>query len=191
MSNERRRYYRIDDQVRLSATAIDPDRFDSELSDFWENEHEFSIHNNYNFEIEQHISDRRKVEQKIPELGRYLRVLEKQIDRISEKLASQDGDQGWIQKEANISAQGISFHHDQRFSDKACIQLNLMLLPNKLQLMILARLVKVEDSDGHAEGKYRISLDFENIHEADQEILIKHIHQRQQALLGELRESKG
>ncbi len=52
----------------------------------------FSMHNNYNFQIEQHIADRHKIENKMPELSPYLVVLEKQIGRITEKLIDEEHD---------------------------------------------------------------------------------------------------
>ena len=58
MADERRRYYRIEDEVLLSMQLIEQTDIDDRLEDFWANEHAFSIRNNYNFQIEQHISDR-------------------------------------------------------------------------------------------------------------------------------------
>ena len=83
MSNERRRYYRVNDEASLAIEQIDKAEIDARLEDFWENEHAFSIRNNFNFQIEQHIADRQKIDGKMPELGRYLAVLEKQIERLT------------------------------------------------------------------------------------------------------------
>ena len=77
MADERRRYYRIEDEVLLVLQLIEAEDIDDRLEDFWANEHAFSIRNNYNFQIEQHIADRHKIENQMPELARYLSVLEK------------------------------------------------------------------------------------------------------------------
>ena len=179
MSDERRRYYRIEDEVYLALRLIAATEIDDCVEDFWVNEHAFSMRNNYNFQIEQHISDRHIIAKKMPELARYLGVLEKQIDRITEKLIDDQNDASMIQKAVNLSAQGISYNADQPPPQGELVELKLKLLPSRLRLVIIARVVLVENDSHREQNKVRISLDFEHLHEADREILIKHIHGKQ------------
>jgi len=184
MTRERRRYYRINDEVSLAVEPISKTDIDARLEDFWKNEHAFSIRNNYNFQIEQHIADRHKIESKMPELGRYLAVLEKQIERLTNKLTADDNDHAMTLKSVNLSAQGIAYCDDQIPEQDAAVELKLKLLPSGLRLVIIARVVLVEKDQGQDQGKYRVSLDFEHLHEADREILIKHVHGKQMESLG-------
>ena len=183
MSGERRRYYRIDDEVALACEPLKESQTDQRLKDFWDNEHAFSLRNNYNFQIEQHIADFHKIENKMPELGRYLAVLQKQIDRLSEKLNVDEFEQSLHHHKVNLSAQGISFVTDQQFDTESMLEVNLKLLPSGLHLVIMARVITVEKAEDFETGTYRVSLDFEHLHEADREILIKHIHARQRESL--------
>ena len=176
MTAERRRYYRIDEEVELSYATIDPSELDARLEDFWSNEHAFSIRNNYNFEIEQHIADRHKIENSMPELARYLKVLEQQIERLTDKLIGDENDASMQRKKVSLSAQGIAFYDDGSPPEGELIELRLKLLPSGLRLVIIARIILVETESGQGSGGNRISLDFEHLHEADREILIKHIH---------------
>ena len=122
----------------------------------------------------------------MPELGRYLAVLEKQIDLLTDKLLD-DGEAGSMQtKSSNLSAQGISFEHDSAPPQGELAELKLKLLPSGLRLVIIARVVKVETDA--SQGGHRISLDFEHLHEADREILIKHIHSKQMEALSSAQE---
>jgi hypothetical protein len=189
MANERRRYYRIEDEVLLVLQLIEPADIDDRLEDFWANEHAFSIRNNYNFQIEQHIADRHKIENQMPELARYLGVLEKQIDRLTDRLIGDEHDKQMVRKKANLSAQGISFIEAQAPGQGDLVELKLKLLPSGLRLVIIARIVLVEPDSAGAQDKTRISLDFENLHEADREILIKHIHGKQIESLSNLQET--
>jgi len=189
VDEERRRFYRIDDEVALATQSIASAEVDARVEDFWENEHRHSIRNNYNFQIEQHIADRLKIEKRMPELARYLGVLEKQIDRITEMLIVDEADSRLEQKSTNISAQGISFSTDQEAPIDSLVELNLKLLPSGLRLVIIARVVKIEKDSDQGEGSHRISLDFEYIHEADREILIKHIHGKQMESLSSVQET--
>jgi hypothetical protein len=189
MADERRRYYRIEDEVILSMQLIEQSDIDDRLEDFWANEHAFSIRNNYNFQIEQHISDRHKIENQMPELARYLGVLEKQIDRITDSLIDDEQDNQMVRTKANLSAQGISFIDTQAPDHGALVELKIELLPSGLRLVIMARVVLVESDFAGEQDKTRISLDFENLHEADREILIKHIHAKQMESLSNLQET--
>ena len=67
------------------------------------------------------------------------------------------------------------------------MEFRLKLLPSGLRLVIIARVVKVDDAPGQ-DGQL-ISLDFEHMHEADREILIKHIHGKQMEALSSAQES--
>jgi len=188
MSEERRRYYRIDEELFLKFEPIEAADIDQRLEDFWANEHAFSIRNNYNYQIEQHIADRHKIETKMPELARYLAVLEKQIDRITDKLIG-DNDEDMRREVTNLSAQGISFYSEQAPGQDQLVELTLKLLPSGLRLVIIARVVMIESATGHDQGGHKVSLDFENLHEADREILIKHIHGKQMESLSKSQES--
>ncbi len=168
---------------------IEQTDIDERLEDFWANEHAFSIRNNYNFQIEQHIADRHKIESEMPELARYLGVLEKQIDRITERLIGDEHNKQMVRKNANLSAQGISFFDDQAPSQGELVELKLKLLPSGLRLVIMARVVMVESDSAGEQDMTRVSLDFENLHEADREILIKHIHGKQMESLSNLQET--
>jgi hypothetical protein len=189
MTQERRRFYRIEDELLLSLQAIDNAELDNRLEDFWSNEHAFSIRNNYNYQIEQHIADRHKIESTMPELARYLEVLEKQIARITDMLIDDEHEKAMTRMTTSLSAQGIAFHDSQAPRTDELMELTLKLLPSGLRLVIIARVVMVEKDSGHEQGGYRISLDFEHLHEADREILIKHIHGKQMEALSSVQES--
>jgi len=184
MNDERRRFYRIDDEISLVTEVITETEIDGRINDFWDNEHAFSIRNNYNFQIEQHNADFRQIDKKMPELARYLSVLEKQIDQITQRLTISDAELAWTSRSASISAQGIAYHCDTAPGPGSLLELNLKLLPSGFMLVILVRVVQLETGLVHSDGNNKISLDFEHIHEADREILIKHIHARQISSLG-------
>ena len=187
--SERRRYFRIDDEVSLSLQPIAVADEEARIDDFWQNEHAYSMRNNYNFQIEQHIADFHRIEKRMPELARYLRVLERQIDRITEKLAVDDDDSKLGHQRVNISAQGLLCRSDDPPAPGSLVELTLKLLPSGLRLVIMARVIKSEPEDENGNGASRVSLDFEHLHEADREILVKHIHGKQMESLGGAQES--
>lgn len=178
MTRERRRYYRIEDRLGINCEPIDPAELDGRLDQFWNDRHQFSIRNDFNFKIEQHQADLKKIKGSMPELGRYLDMLQEQIDLLTDKLLQDDDDLAASERQANLSAQGISFYQDDELDKGSIVELHLKLLPSRQQIVSFARVIQCEQLD-HELGKYRLSLDFENIHEADQEILVKHVHAKQ------------
>lgn len=123
----------------------------------------------------------------MPGLARYLSVLEKQIDRLTEKLIVDDDEKLMVNQIANLSAQGISYNGAEAPRQGSLAELKLKLLPSGLRLVIIACVVLVEKDAG--QGEHKISLDFEHLHEADREILIKHIHGKQMEALSGAKES--
>ena len=93
------------------------------------------------------------------------------------------------QKSVNLSAQGIAYYDDQDPEQDELVELRLKLLPSGFRLVIIARVVLVEKDRCQDQGKHRISLDFENLHEADREILIKHMHGKQMESLSSVQET--
>lgn len=185
MSKERRRYYRIEDSVLLQARVVKADELENKLEDFKLSRQQFSIHNSFNHNIERQIADLQTIEDKIPELARYLSGLQRQIDRLTEAVLPDQTSLQQEQQNVNLSAQGIAFFTDGEFKPVDVVELKLQLMPSAHQLLIYSRVVLVEDNKDDTEaGKFRVSLDFEHIHDADREILFKHIHNRQLLELG-------
>ncbi len=185
MPDERRRYFRIEDTVSLHVTQVSPDELESRLDDFWNNHHQFSIRNEYNHQLEEHLADFHAIENKMPELARYLSVLQNQIDLITEKLIPEQYQFSDPAQDVNLSAQGISYYSDATAELGDMLELNLKLQPSGQQLVTFARVISIEEHDNTEQGKFGISLDFEHMHEADQEILIKHVHGKQMRALSD------
>ncbi len=183
MSDERRRFFRIDDTVGLKAERIDPKQVEEKIEHFRQNRHEYSMLNDFNFQLDQHRADLRKISERMPELGRYLKVLQQQIDYLTEKLLPDD--ERFVDREqpVNISAQGIAFYSSESADPGDIVELHLKLHPSQHRIMVLARVIQCE-RDRKQEGQYRIALDFEHIREADRELLVKHVHGRQLQALG-------
>lgn len=183
---ERRRYFRIDDTVELKTNPVPANQLEDKLNNFWTNQHEFSIRNEFNHELDQHAADLIDIERKYPAIARYLTVLQKQVDLLSKQLLPDDteslGEQS--QHDVNISAQGICFISSEPIATGEVVEINLQLLPKKHRIVVFAKVIRCDKVD---EFQYKLTVDFEHIHEADREILIKHIHGQQLKSLGAAR----
>lgn len=186
MTQERRRFFRIDDIVSLKAEAVDKESIPEKLEKFWNDQHAFSIRNEFNYKLEQHQADLLQIKKKMPELGRYLAILQEQLDILTDKIIQDEDKFTELEKQVNLSAQGISFVTDEMVNTDDIVELHLKLSPGRQKIVLFARVISCEPVEDEG-GMYNISLDFEHIHEADREILVKHVHGKQLTALGAAR----
>lgn len=186
MHNERRRFFRIEDTVKFKLNPIAADAQAQKIDSFRSDHHEFSIRNEFNYKLEQHAADLLHIRKKNPELGRYLGVLQEQIDLLTEKLINVDDDFAPEEQFVSLSAQGISLQYGEALQPDQLLELNLKLMPGQLKIVILARVMECEPKQGESNA-FEVSLDFEHIHDADREILVKHVHGKQLSELGAAR----
>jgi len=181
---ERRRFFRIDDTVALKTETVPVNELDDRLKNFWTNQHEYSIRNEFNHQLDQHEADLAAIKKQFPAIARYLTVLQNQVDLLSEHILPEDGLSKEQENDVNISAQGISFLTTEAISTGEVVELSLQLLPKKQRIVIFAKVITCEKVENF---QYQLTIDFEHIHEADREILIKHIHGQQLKSLGAAR----
>lgn len=186
MSDERRRFFRIEDIVGLKTAVVEKQQLDEKIDRFWKDQHQFSIRNEFNYQLEQHKADLQHIKTKMPELARYLSVMQQQLDLLTDKMISGDDSFTNSTVAVNISAQGISFTSDEPVNAGEIIELNLLLLPDQQKIVTFAKVINCHKDDNNP-GKFIISCDFEHIHDADQELLVKHVHSKQLRSLGAAR----
>ncbi len=183
MAEERRRFYRIEDIVSMKTEVVDESEAPERIKQFWQEQHQFSIRNDFNYKLEQHQADLKAIKTKMPELGRYLSILQEQLDILTDKILEDEDKFTDLEHQVNLSAQGIAFVSPEAAQHGDILELHLKLNPGRQKIVIFARVVScepVEDPTGH----YNIALDFEHIHEADREIIVKHVHGKQLTALG-------
>jgi len=189
MSKERRRFFRIEDVIHLKTETVEQHELDERLREFRNNQHQYSALNEFNYQLDQHQADLKHIKERLPEVGRYLEIMQKQLDLLTDRILKEDDDFVDREVEASLSAQGLAFFADESANTGDIVELHLKLMPERHKLVIFARVVDCRKSTDQA-GRYRISLDFEHIHEADRELLVKHVHGKQLRALGAARFSE-
>jgi hypothetical protein len=182
MSNERRRYFRIEDTISFTVSMIDPNELQSLIDNFWDYQPVCTVGQQLNQQLEQQLADFKVIEEKMPELARYLTVLRNQIENLTTQLLPEQTSAHDTQK-VNISGRGMSYISDQKLTTGGTVKLCLVLLSTGHGITIFAEVVSVEPVTGQAPVKvskqYRTSLDFTHIYESDQALLIKRITAQQ------------
>ncbi|RDH85186.1 MAG: hypothetical protein DIZ80_02590 [endosymbiont of Galathealinum brachiosum] len=177
--NERRDFFRIDDDVYLDYASITEEEYKAAPETLRNLEDSaFSLSANFatlNNSINPILNN---IKQLHPDIGEYLEALNSKIDRLSQHIhfGSSDFDNEKVYT-ANISASGIQFETDQSFQLQQAMKLELVLLPEKVGVLIFGRVVDVKAKC--------ICIEFEHLRNEDQELMIKHNLNRQ---MNELRE---
>ena len=166
--NERRNFFRIDDEVYLDYISISEEEYIAAPETLKNLEGSaFSLSANF-ATLNNNISPiLNNIKQLHPEIGEYLEALNSKIDSLSQHIhnehSSFDENKVLI---ANVSASGIQFKTNQSFKLQQAMKLELVLLPEKVGVLIFGRIVEIKDSG--------ISIEFEHLRSEDQELMIKH-----------------
>jgi c-di-GMP-binding flagellar brake protein YcgR len=172
---ERRQYFRINDTLGFSYRLIG----DSKKEDtFW------SSLAAMDEQINQLLGALANTQ---PQLTKLLGLMNQKLERIASQLML-DGE--LMQKmasrvgEVNISACGMGFSHPQTVAPRSQIALKLHLLPSETKVAAEGRVV---DCALQAEGLYYWRIKFTRMAEAERDLLIRHLIERQRQ---QIKESK-
>ncbi|WP_396588481.1 hypothetical protein [Bermanella sp. R86510] len=175
MSEERRRYFRIDDDVALSFTLIDSDD-DVDLDVVQEDDHQ-EFHMSLEVQLRHAMVE---VRTQHPKLAHVLDLMNQKINllRTSETFSENQP----FFKRANISACGMAFTWHKPLPVNQLLMLNLYLQPHHELVRTVAHVATASPNPSappNSNEAYILRLDFQDIHSAYQEILIQHVVQRQ------------
>lgn len=181
--DERRRFFRIDDQVCLDYEIISEDEFNNAPDELAKlKQSGFALSADFatlNFEYNPILNS---IRQTSSEIAQYFELINRKLDSLSQHLLEEEipcPDSAMLT--VNLSASGIAFDSDEKLEKGQALKIHLVLLPEKVGILVFGR---VNDCRS-AENKYRVSVDFEHIRYDDQELMIKHNLNKQ---MQELRE---
>jgi len=173
---ERRRYFRINDEVAMSFSLIE-----GELPAGQQTNDTLALNQEFHISLEVQIRQAMlELRAKDPKLAVILDLLNQKMNllRTGEHLFESSP----LLKSANISACGISFTWHEKLTINQLVMLSLYLQPKHDLVRTQAHVAAVNmnpDSLSNQAEPYIIHLDFDSIHDAYQELLIQHIVQRQ------------
>jgi len=177
--DERRDFFRIDDEIYLDFEAITDDEYAAAPLTL-KNLHEstFSLSADFatlNNNIHPILNN---IKQLHPDIGEYLEVLNSKIDSLSQHMLYENSsfDQSKVTS-ANLSASGIQFNSNEIYEPGQAVKLELVLLPEKIGVLIFGRIIKCDEN--------YLSIEFEFLRPEDQELMIKHNLNKQMSDLRE------
>lgn len=187
---EARRFFRIKDTIDLDFHVLNDEEYQQRKAQSDEAAvPEVDALTRLNQEIQQ-VLERLRV--KGPDVAKLGELLDSKIQHLIDRtgLANdlQELDNYLIKKNVDLSACGISFHHEKSIPIDSYIAIELMLKPNRQYLQIVAVVVDCErnediEDEEESEQKYKLRLEFVDMNERVQEFLIQYLVKRQGRLI--------
>ncbi len=182
MSAERREFFRIQDEVALDYRVISeqeaedvllriqddrPDRFTAAAS--------FAGTSRQLNHILQNLS------LKSPDLAMCLSALDKKLNTLAQMLVVEEMDMGASgTREVSLSAGGLAFNADQSLKIGELLETRIVLFPSVTGILTVSRVVNCERrSDVDGDLPWRVAVEYQHVREADQDLLVKHVLNRQ------------
>ncbi len=192
MSDERREYFRIEDEVTLEYRVITesemecvlfrikdevPDRFTAAAS-FASTSRQLN-----------HLLNNLSV--KSPDLSMCLQMLDKKLNLLAQLLVAESINiDGEGMREVSLSAGGLAFNTERELRVGDLVETRLVLFPSLTGILTVSRVVCCERrGDVEVGMPWRVAVEYQYIREPDRDLLVKHILTRQAEMLRARRDS--
>lgn len=178
---ERRRFFRIDDQMTLFCREIAPEEVPESNDLHQEITDVFSLTAALDCLTQEASSLLRKIERKYSNIADYLKIFDKKLDLVAramlirdERLAEQPTNS------VNISASGMAFDWENPIEKGTTVELKMVLIPSLIAVVTYGNVVYCKQiKSGSEQPQYHIAVDFLADREQDREVLIRHVVKRQ------------
>jgi len=182
VEQDRRRFFRITDTLGVCLDILNADELAAlEAGAALCAVDSFSLIDDCDREIGNYLQVLQKKDEVAAKL---IAILNKKVDCILDQIALDSRTLRGVShrmREANISACGIGFVHPERLAVADMVRLNILLQPTNKQLQTYGRIVGCD----LCKGGFYVRIEYQGMRGSDQELLIRHLVQRQSAQLRE------
>jgi len=171
MTDERRRFFRIDDEAEISFKTISDEEYQA-----WENgqkDEESEKLAKLETELGMTLANLKSQQ---PQLAKICELLNQKINIAMSTHSKTHGfiDNGEL-KPINLSACGIAFHTNEDIQTDQNILLQLKLKPSNVSIVTTGKVI----DNGLSNGKNIVRIDFQDLGENNQDLLMQHLFQVQ------------
>ena len=181
-TEDRRRFYRINDKVSLNYRLIPSADIEKEISKTNRRQRELSELRNATHALDARIEVlSQRLSQDNPLIGETLGLFHRKIALHERMLGMDDYDDAVFSqaKEINLSASGIAFDADTPLTKGTYIKIELITYPEHDYIPVFARVVQCNQIEDDSLAGYRIAVEFKGISEEDEERIVNHIFKLQ------------
>jgi len=171
---ERRRYFRLDDEVILDFEPISSEEVQQWKARKADQKQELA-------ELDRDISALlHRLQAQEPAVAGICDLLNRKLNLLHSHTPDQDRDltRAEARTRVNLSACGMSFQTAEPLAAHDNLKLQMQLKPSNVPVTLMGKIVAVENS-GDEKASYLVRVDFSGLREAEQEILIHHLFQLQ------------
>ncbi len=180
-AEERRRFFRIDDEVNLFYQKIDEKLIlePSYLSDNILSN--CSLSSALDMVSQDSSALLTRLERTQPEVADYLRLIETKIDLVAQAIMLQGGQfKENTTRNANLSASGIAFEVEHELEQGDYLEIKMLLVHCMAVIVAYGKVVYCKKSQSGVEQyPYLVGVDYVNMKDQDRELLIKHVVKKQ------------
>ncbi len=186
MDNERREYFRIDDEVMLDYQQLNEADLESLRGAI-----ESSIPDRFTTASSFAASSRQiahafhSVQNESPEVARCLQALDQKLNILAQLFVAEE-----IQynerstQDVNLSAGGLAFRAQHQANEGDLLKTRLVLLPSLMGILLVSRVVHCDRvNDGNLQFPWQIAVSYEVLRESDRELLVRHVMTKETELL--------
>jgi len=178
MSDERREYFRIADEIALDYRPLKDEEVDgllermrSRLVD------RFTAASSFAATTRQMAHLIHKVQTESPELARCLQAIDQKLNMIAQLFVSEQmalDDQPT--REVSLSAGGVAFRAQHELRTGSLLELRMVLFPSMIGILTISRVIHCERmDDGNSQFPWQVAVEYEHLRETDRELLVRHI----------------
>lgn len=182
MSDERREYFRIEDEIALDYREMNQgevdrliERMQKRLVD------RFTAASSFASTSRQMAHAIHKVQAQSPEVARCLQAIDSKLNMIAQLFVSEEmqiDDQPT--RGVTLSAGGLSFRAEHELAVDGLLELRMVLFPSLIGILTISRVVYCERrTDGDQRFPWQVGVEYEHLRETDRELLVRHIMARE------------
>ena len=186
---DRREYFRINDQVALKYRVIEYSEIDGAIArrqeGFADVNAMASSFASTNLEMKHAIE---KCRRDLPDVATFLDGLNGKLDLLIRLLVASGSElPDHPTHDVNLSASGVSFKVTREIPEDSLLEIKLLFFPSFLHIMIFGHVVRCRANDEVEGFPFELAVEFSHLEESDRELLIRHILQKESAMLREAR----
>ena len=181
-SRERRRFFRIDDSVRISLEPVDAE----EVTERFERLERqlpgsFSLMTSLTAETQQAAAALRRIEGRSPDVAQCLKTIDRKIELLARALLYEEADIARRPiRPVNLSAGGVAIHTQEAYRPGLLVQIKMLLMPSFTGVVTFGKVVECRaEPSPDGEFSHLLRIDFSHIREQDQDAIIRHVLMKQ------------
>ncbi len=187
-TGERRRYFRIEDEIILFYRTIHPDEVNDSTAGSQEMMLDcFSLSSDLDILTQESRMLLRRIERTLPEVADFLKMLEKKVNLIAQKILLDESHAAQQTTRAvDLSASGLAFDSEKPLHADTLLELKMILSPELIGVVVRGKIVYCKENALHDERpSYHIGVNFLALREQEREILVRHILKKEMQQLRE------